>query len=185
MKDLNFFAPYQGKKKEKTNTNMYIYGAAGLVGFVILGTLIFNSAKLFLLNRSIKDYTLKLEDKEIQTELREAELLNNQIQVLNQYDTELSHVAKSVKERDNVSDTLLNEISSTVPSEVSFKNMDVINNTINIQGVATNRTSVAELKHNLSGLTKMQDVYVNSIKDSGAVEGEYSFDIKCVLKDVD
>ncbi|ETJ30619.1 Fimbrial assembly family protein, partial [human gut metagenome] len=110
-----------------------------------------------------------LEDKEIQTELREAELLNNQIQVLNQYDTELSHVAKSVKERDNVSDTLLNEISSTVPSEVSFKNMDVINNTINIQGVATNRTSVAELKHNLSGLTKMQDVYVNSIKDSGAV----------------
>ncbi|GEQ20861.1 hypothetical protein CBU02nite_13670 [Clostridium butyricum] len=185
MKDLNFFAPYQGKKKEKTNTNMYIYGAAGLVGFAILSTLIFNSAKLFLLNRSIKDYTLKLEDKEIQTELREAELLNNQIQVLNQYDTELSHVAKSVKERDNVSDTLLNEISSTVPSEVSFKNMDVINNTINIQGVATNRTSVAELKHNLSGLTKMQDVYVNSIKDSGAVEGEYSFDIKCVLKDVD
>ncbi|MEW9925137.1 PilN domain-containing protein [Clostridium butyricum] len=185
MKDLNFFAPYQGKKKEKTNTNMYIYGAAGLVGFVILSTLIFNSAKLFLLNRSIKDYTLKLEDKEIQTELREAETLNNQIQVLNQYDTELSHVAKSVKERDNVSDTLLNEISSTVPSEVSFKNMDVINNTINIQGVATNRTSVAELKHNLSGLTKMQDVYVNSIKDSGAVEGEYSFDIKCVLKDVD
>lgn len=185
MKDLNFFAPYQGKKKEKTNTNMYIYGVAGLVGFVILSTLIFNSAKLFLLNRSIKDYTLKLEDKEIQTELREAETLNNQIQVLNQYDTELSHVAKSVKERDNVSDTLLNEISSTVPSEVSFKNMDVINNTINIQGVATNRTSVAELKHNLSGLTKMQDVYVNSIKDSGAVEGEYSFDIKCVLKDVD
>lgn len=185
MKDLNFFAPYQGKKKEKTNTNMYIYGAAGLVGFVILSTLIFNSAKLFLLNRSIKDYTLKLEDKEIQTELREAETLNNQIQVLNQYDTELSHVAKSVNERDNVSDTLLNEISSTVPSEVSFKNMDVINNTINIQGVATNRTSVAELKHNLSGLTKMQDVYVNSIKDSGAVKGEYSFDIKCVLKDVD
>lgn len=185
MKDLNFFAPYQGKKKEKTNTNMYVYGAAGLVGFAILSTLIFNSAKLFLLNRSIKDYTLKLEDKEIQTELREAEILNNQIQILNQYDTELSYVAKSVKERDNVSDTLLNEISSTVPSEVSFKNMDVINNTINIQGVATNRTSVAELKHNLSGLTKMQDVYVNSIKDSGAVKGEYSFDIKCVLKDVD
>ena len=185
MKDLNFFAPYQGKKKEKTNTNMYIYGAAGLVGFAILSTLIFNSAKLFLLNRSIKDYTLKLEDKEIQTELREAELLNNQIQVLNQYDTELSHVAKSVKERDNVSDTLLNEISSTVPSEVSFKNMDVINNTINIQGVATNRTSVAELKHNLSGLTKMQDVYVNSINTQNAVEGEYSFDIKCVLKEVE
>jgi len=31
----------------------------------------------------------------------------------------------------------------------------------------------------------MDDTYVNSIKNAGAVEGEYSFDIKCVLKDVD
>jgi type IV pilus assembly protein PilN len=30
----------------------------------------------------------------------------------------------------------------------------------------------------------MKDVYVNSIDTNGAVEGSYSFDIKCVLKDV-
>ncbi|MDB2136785.1 PilN domain-containing protein [Clostridium butyricum] len=185
MKDLNFFAPYQGKKKEKTNTNMYIYGAAGLVGFAILSTLIFNSAKLFLLNREISNFTEKLGDSEIQTELKEANSINNQIEVLTQYDTALSDVAKSIKNRNNVSDELLNKINSTIPSEITFKNLVVANNTLSIQGTALNRTSIAELEHNLKQLTIMDDTYVNSIKNAGAVEGEYSFDIKCVLKDVD
>lgn len=185
MKDLNFFAPYQGKKKEKTNTNMYIYGAAGLVGFAILSTLIFNSAKLFLLNREISNFTEKLGDSEIQTELKEANSINNQIELLTQYDIALSDVAKSTKNRNNVSDELLNKINSTIPSEITFKNLVVANNTLSIQGTASNRTSIAELEHNLKQLTIMDDTYVNSIKNAGAVEGEYSFDIKCVLKDVD
>ena len=185
MNDLNFFAPYQNKKKESFNANIYIYGASAVVGLIIIGSLMFNGVKYFLLDRVIKDYTERLQDPEIQSELKEAENLNGQIGILTKYDDVLSDVAKSVKDRDNVSDQLLKEISSTVPSEISFKSMDILNNTVTIQGTAANRTSVAELKYNLSRLSKMQNVYVNSIKNTGAVEGEYSFDIKCVLKDVD
>ena len=105
--------------------------------------------------------------------------------MLTQYDTALSDVAKSIKNRNNVSDELLNKINSTIPSEITFKNLVVVNNTLSIQGTASNRTSIAELEHNLKQLTIMDDTYVNSIKNAGAVEGEYSFDIKCVLKDVD
>ena len=89
-----------------------------------------------------------------------------------------------MKKRDNVSETLLKNVSSTVPSQVSFKNLDIVENTIVIKGVSTDRTAVAEFKHNLSNLPIMQNVYVNSIDTQSAVEGEYSFDIKCVLKDV-
>lgn len=185
MKDLNFFEPYQGKKKEKTNAKIYIYGAMGIVGLLIVVTLTINTVRIIMLNRSIEDYNKKLSDSQIQQELKEAEDINKQITTLKQYDSALTDVAVSVKERDNVSDTLLNDISSTVPSEVSFKNLDIVNNTVSIKGVSTNRTAVAELKHNLSELSNMQDVYVNSIDNSSAVEGEYSFDIKCVLKDVE
>ena len=137
-----------------------------------------------LLNKSINDYNEKLSASEIQTQLKEAEDINKQIDILKQYDTALTDVAISVKDRDNVSDTLLKDISSTLPSEVSFKNLDVVENTIAIKGTSTNREAVAELKHNLSELPIMEDVYVNSIDTQSAVEGEYSFDIKCVLKDV-
>jgi len=184
MKDINFFKPYLGKNKEKINSKMYVYGAMAIVGILIIVTLIVNTIRIFLLDRSINDYKNKLAASEIQAQLKEAEDVNKQIDILKQYNTGLTDVAVSVKKRDNVSETLLKEISSTVPSQVSFKSLDIVENTVAIKGIATDRTSVAELKHNLSKLPIMEDVYVNSIDTQSAVEGEYSFDIKCVLKDV-
>jgi len=184
VKDVNFFKPYLGKDKEKVNSKMYIYGFVTLVGILIIGSFIVNTTRMFLLERSINDYKGKLAAAEIQEKLKEADIVNNQIEVLKQYDSALSEVAVSVKKRDNVSETLLKNVSSTVPSQVSFKNLDIVENTIVIKGVSTDRTAVAEFKHNLSNLPIMQNVYVNSIDTQSAVEGEYSFDIKCVLKDV-
>jgi len=184
MQDINFFKPYLGKKRQKKNSNMYIYGAMAIVGLLIIVSFGVNTARIILLDKSITSYNDKLTDSEIQTQLNEAEKINKKINILKQYDTALTDVAISVKKRDNVSDTLLKDISSTLPSEVSFKNLAVVENTVVMQGTSTNRTAVAELKHNLSELPIMKDVYVNSIDTQSAVEGEYSFDIKCVLKDV-
>lgn len=184
MKDLNFFKPYLGTSKEKINSKIYIYGSAVVFAIVILGTLAFNTTKIYLLDKSIEEYNAKLAAPEIQEKLREAESINKQTEVLKQYDAALIDVAVSVKKRDNVSESLLKDVSSTLPSQVSFKNLDIVENTIAIKGTSADRAAVAELKHNLSNLSIMQNVYVNSIDIQGAVGGEYSFDIKCVLKDV-
>ena len=184
MQDINFFKPYLGKKRQKKNSNMYIYGAMAIVGLLIIVSFGVNTARIILLDKSITSYNDKLTDSKIQTQLNEAEKINKKINILKQYYTALTDVAISVKDRDNVSDTVLNDISSTLPSQVSFKNLDIVENTIAIKGISTDRTAVAELKHNLSELPIMKDVYVNSIDTQSAVEGEYSFDIKCVLKDV-
>lgn len=185
MKDINFFKPYLGKNKEKINLKLYICGSMSIAGFLIVVTLIVNTVRIFILNKNIDEYTNKLNDSQIQSELKEAQDINKQISILKEYDSSLGNVAVSVKQRDNVSDTLLNSISSTVPSEVSFKKLDIVENTISIKGVSTNRTAVAELKHNLSELPIMKDVSVNSIDNASSVANEYSFDIKCVLKDVE
>ena len=185
MKDLNFFAPYQNKKKENINANKYFYGAALLVGVVIIVSLAFNVIKLIILEKQTNNIQEKLNASEIQTELKEAENINSQIGVLTQYSNALTDVAKNVNDRNNVSDVILNDINSNVPSDILFKSIDTENNTIKIKGTANDWTSVAEYKHNLSELPRMQDVTINSIDSAGAVEGEYSFDIKCVLKDVD
>ncbi len=184
MKDINFFEPYSGQKKEKLNFKRYIYGSISIALILIIGSLTFNSIRIFILNKDITSYNSKLADPKIQEQLNEAERVNSQIDILTQYNEALYDVSMHVKKRDIVSDTLLNDISSTVPSEVSFKNLKIEGNVINIQGVSTNRVAVAELEHNLKKLNSMQDVYVNSIDNSGAVENNYSFDIKCVLKDV-
>ena len=110
-----------------------------IVGLLIIVSFGVNTTKIFLLNKSITSYNDKLAASEIQVQLKEAENINKQIDILKQYDTALTDVAISVKDRDNVSDTLLKDISSTVPSEVSFKNLDVVENTIAIKGTSTDR----------------------------------------------
>jgi type IV pilus assembly protein PilN len=185
VRDLNFFKPYLGKKKEKINSNIYIYGSAAIVGILIIGSLLFNTTRMYLLDKSINDYKSKLAASEIQEKLKEAENVNKETSTLKQYDTSLNGIAVSIKKRDNVSDSLLKDISSTLPSKVSFKSLDIVENTIAIKGTSTGRTPIAELEHNLNELPIIENVYVNSIDAQGSTEGEYSFDIKCVLKDVE
>lgn len=184
MKDINFFKPYLGKNKERINSKIYVYGIMVIVALFIIVSFAFNETRIYLLNKSINSYNEKLSAPEIQSQLKAAEDINKQIDVLKKYDTAVNYVAISVKGRDNVSEELLKDISSTLPSEVLFKNLDVVENTIAIKGTSTNREAVAELEHNLRELPIMSDVYVNSIESQGSVQGEYSFDIKCVLKEV-
>ncbi|OOM71677.1 PilN domain-containing protein [Clostridium sp. BL-8] len=185
MKDLNFFEPYLGKKKEKVNLKKYVYGAVIIVALSIIISFSINTTRIILLNKSISNYNDELSKPEIQTQLKEADEINKQIDVLNKYDKAVNDVAVSVKARDNVSEELLKDISSTLPSEVLFENLDIAENTIAIKGTTTNRKAVSELEHNLRELPIMEDVYVNSIEPKTSVEEEYSFDIKCVLKDVE
>ncbi|WP_297416814.1 PilN domain-containing protein [Clostridium sp.] len=184
MKDLNFFKPYLGQNKEKINYQIYVYGMMIIVGLAIAVSFGINTTQMMFLNKSINEYNEELSAPDIQSQLKEAEDVNKRIDILKKYDTALNDVAISVKGRNNVSEELLKDISSTLPSEVLFRNLDVVENTIAIKGTSSNRQAVAELEHNLKELPIMSDVYVNSIEAQSAVEGEFSFDIKCVLKDV-
>ena len=183
MADLNFFEPYQGKKKENRNVNLYIYGTLSMVCLIIILSFTFNMFQLRRLNKNIQEYNEKLNEESIQLKLKEAEETNKKIELLDKYNISLNNIYSKVRKRNNVSYDLLNKISSTVPSEVVFKSLSIERNTIIIDGISSNRESIAELKHNLSELYEMENVYVNSINNKDAVLGEYSFNIKCVLKE--
>lgn len=72
-------------------------------------------------------------------------------------------------------------MSSTLPTEVTFNSINITNTEISIQAVSTSRVAVGEIEHNLKRLDNIQDVYI------GGISGDeiYTFDIKCVLKDVE
>ncbi|NFI94673.1 PilN domain-containing protein [Clostridium botulinum] len=184
MRDINFFSPYQGKNQEKKNAMIYIYGAMGVVGALIIITLIFNTTRILLLNRSISNYNEKLNTTEIQEKFAEAKKVNNEIEILTKYDSALNDVLGKVNSRNNVSDLVLTSINSTIPSQISFKTLQINNDILIIQGISSSRDAVGEFQHNLKELSIINDVFVNSIDIDGALEGNYSFDIKCILKEV-
>lgn len=184
-KDINFFTPYQEKRKESKSLHIYVYGITAIVMFAIVVSFGINCFRIYRLEKDIKYYTNEMNDSKFSLQLKHAENVNDQINILTDYDDRIADVSKAVRKRDLVSDTLLNNISSTIPSEIHLKSIVINSGNITLQGISTNRTAVAELKYNLSNLEELDSVYVNSINNTGAVEGEYSFDIKCILKDVD
>lgn len=185
MRDINFFSHYIGKKQQMKNSKIYIYGLISIASLLIIVSLGINTTKIYFLNESISIYNGKLIDSEAKMEFKEAENVNKQMEILKQYDLALKDVSTSVKNRNNVSDKLLKDINSTVPNQAFVKNLDVVENIMIIKGTSSDRAAIAELKYNLSKLQVMADVYVNSINTQNAVEGEYSFEIKCVLKEVE
>lgn len=179
--DINFFTPYQGQKKEAKNKIIYVYSSVGFLTVAILGTLVWNTVNLSILKAQIKGYEAKLNAPEIQEKLAEAREVANKTDILNKYDVGLTEIITAVESREVVSTKILNSISSTLPTEVSFNSINLTNTEVSIQAVSSNRTAIAELQYNLKQLDNVQDVYI------GAISGEelYTFDIKCVLKDVE
>lgn len=184
MKDLNFFSIYQGSNKEKRDEKVYFYIAAGILAGVILITFTINIVKIVLLNNSIEDYTEKLSASEVQSQLKEAEEINNKIDMLSQYESSLSDVAKSIKNNDVVNDELLNDICNAMPAAISFKDFNIDGYDLNISGITKNRAAVGEFEHNLTNLSGIKNVHVGKIAKSNAVGEDYSFEITCVLKEV-
>lgn len=181
IKDMNFFSPYQGQKKEQKNKNIYVYSLVGFLSVFIVGSLAWNSTNIILLNSKIKDYNEKLEKEDVKADITRWDEISKKDDILNRYDKELSKIVDGLKTREVVTTELLDKLSSTLPTEVTFNSINITNTEISIQAVSTSRIAIGEIEHNLKKIDSIQDVYIGGI--SG--DENYTFDIKCVLKDVE
>lgn len=178
--DLNFFAPYQGQKKEQHNKNVYAYSVAAFLSVAIVGSFAWNTGRIILLNNKIKDYNSKLEEQVVKEKLAIWEDISRKTDVLSRYNQGLVDINTALDTRAVVSTELLNMISSCLPSQVTFNSISIDNKQVSIQAVSSSRTAIGELENNLRKLENIQDVYIGGISGTES----YTFDIKCVLKDV-
>lgn len=180
-RDINFFQSYEGIKKEKSLVKRYSLIMMIILCTVIGGSLIYNSTQIFILNKVINKLDKKLSSSEIAENLKKAEIIEGKISILNDYNSEINLLIEGVASRGRVSEEILNLLSSTVPSEVSFNDLTISNNEISINAKSDSRTAIAEIIHNLKKLSCINDVYIGSILENDS----YSFNIKCTLKDVE
>lgn len=180
MRDINFFEPYKSRSKGENST--YYYKIIGLVVILlIVSTFSINISRILILEREIANYEEQLNKESIQDKVKEAEIINTQLNALTKYETDLDTVLTSVEDRDIVSNQILEDIDSTVPKNVDFKTMNINHELINIQAVTTSRQAIGEIQHNLKNISYISDVHIESISSSESLQGEYSFNIKCYL----
>lgn len=179
--DLNFFSQYQGTKREKKDDRTIIFAIAAVLVTVIVGTFAWNSINLYKVGKEAEDYKAKLSEQSFIDKVKEIEKTEKKSTLLKSYGTSLTSLTSAIASRTAISTEVLNSVSSTLPTEVSFDSIKIDKNEITIKAISTSRPAIGELEHNLTQLKIVQDVHVGSIVDKDNV---FSCDIKCALKDV-
>jgi type IV pilus assembly protein PilN len=179
--DLNFFSAYQGRKRERKDDKKIIYAIGAVLGTFIVASLLWNSINLYIVGESVKEYKTMLADTNFLNKLSETEKAENKLKQLSVYTTSLASLQSAIDSRTAVSSKVLNALSSTLPSEVSFYDISVDKEEITIKAVSTRRAAIGELEFNLNQLEMVQDVHVGKIDDKDL---NFTCEIKCALKDV-
>ncbi|MBU3196311.1 PilN domain-containing protein [Clostridium algidicarnis] len=186
MKDFNFFLPYLDNKKGKDNKRVHAMTALSILGILVVGSLIYNTAYTFKLKYDIKNLQNTYNSSENQEKLKEAEALSRKYEILDKYYENVELLYNSLETKEVVNSKLMFDISKSIPKEVSFKTMSIDSAGIQIQGLSENRVAIGELEHNLKNISSILDVHVNNINsDTSSTTGGNSFSLKCTLKGVD
>lgn len=175
--DINFFSTYLSKKEQTKNQNRYGYFLGATTLLIILGAFIIQSVQEFRLSSKINELNEALNSKEIQEQIVESDRVYEMLEVLDQYDQELNILVDNIMSRDLITTQLLNQISSTIPSDVTFSGLSINDTTITMQASSQSRTAIAEVQHNLKQLSFIKDVYIGSI----SAEAPYSFSLSCTI----
>lgn len=176
-RDIDFFSTYQSKNEQKRSQNRYGYLLGGITLLIIVGTFITQFIQSTQLTSKINELNKELNSPVIQEQIVESDRVYEILEVLNQYDQELSVLVKNITSRDLITTQLLNQISSTIPSDVTFSSLSINDTTIMMQASSQSRTAIAEVQHNLKQLPFIADVYIGSI----SAEAPYSFSLSCTV----
>lgn len=180
-KEMNFFSPFSAKKKDKGDSNAVVIGAV-CVGLVfIIGTAGYQVGRKIYCNSQIKEYNEYLNDGETSKKIQYSDKLNVKLDSLQQYEKGVTELSAAINTRDIVSSSFLNEISSKLPTDISITDMTISGREISMNCNSKSETAIAEFEHNLQS-GKISKVFVENITGES---GNYTFNVKCTIKDVE
>ncbi|MBI6873862.1 PilN domain-containing protein [Clostridium aciditolerans] len=201
--DFNFFESYIGTRKKKKFKHLHITLIASTLTLVFLTSFIWNYIKISNTKQEIDQIKQTIDSPQTKVKLDGAVKLKKKYDVLNKYYAQAYSITSAIENRAIISSKLIEKICLNIPQKLSFKSFNITvgdkgsGSSIEIQGTAESRVSIAEFEHNLKGLNEVKEVQISNITELTA-DGKgtsintdnnsdlsYSFIIKCTLKDVD
>ena len=174
MSKFNFFTPYLAKQ-EKGKTLFKRIVSIGLLVLILAGVasgfLFFRSS---MIKGDIEAMQEMLQQPEMQKKKQEMEKFKNQMVLGKDFLKEMSVLEKNLDTIFVINVELIDKITSNLPSEVIFKGMKLSTNDLNISGVSSNWSAIAEFQYNLKKMGVYNNIHVDTINRDKNTAG-YSF----------
>ncbi|AKL95279.1 fimbrial assembly family protein PilN [Clostridium aceticum] len=181
MRDLNFFEPYI-QQPEKTSSKRLM----GLVVLVVVAFIIvFYPVKMLYEVKALQDKVLSfnavIESPETISKLKVIEQKELQLMELKGKEVLFNSLETKINSQTMTNDLLIQWILQEVPNDVYFDELNITENTVQVQGRASHKFPIAQIEHNLRHSTYFDEVFIPSIAYK---DGHYSFSITFKAKDV-
>ncbi|MFA7412200.1 MAG: PilN domain-containing protein [Tissierellaceae bacterium] len=179
MRDLNFFEPYIEKKEFRIDRKLIYFTLSSFLVLLLTVYFIFNAIVIRQETRIVESLRSTAEDPktlEKVNEIKEKEVEVNDFR--NSVD-KITQLDKTIENRDIVDESLLNDITSKIPDDLSLTSLSIHNREVNIVGVSRDKWSIAEFGKGMENLGIHEDIFISNIS---LQETYYNFSINMVLR---
>lgn len=183
-KDTNFISAKISKRKKD-------FSKFAILLFIILSVIMSIFLYYYQYLTRVKEYEKAIEiiESKLTAEtnlntLEEINELENKLEILDQYKDIINFINVHIDKTDFIKTKVLEDISSTVPNNATVDYMVIDSTTIQIQGMAESRESIAQFQRNLRNIDYVDKVYVPALNEMITDNYKYSFSITCNIKDV-
>ena len=181
MNDLNFFEPYVDKKELKIERDFIYLFVVIIIVIIMLSSSVSNYIKTKKLNIQVVEKKTMLESNKYKTKIKEIDENGKQLDILKDETSKLNKIDDFIKDEEFIDEYLIDTIISKVPRNIFFKNMDISEETLQINGVSKEKWSIADFQKNLSSIDGFNDIFISDISFDG---GYYNFTLIIRFKDV-
>lgn len=183
-KNINFLSDNIKSKKIKFNRFIIVlFAAASVSAFVFL--------YLFQYTLAVNGFKKEIDtiDKFLTSEsnlqsIKEVNEMEKTLSLLKQYKNIVVKISVDIDNEDFITTKVMEDIALAVPVDTTINSMQIDCNSIQIQGEACSRESVAQFEKNLRDIQFVSTVYVPALTENITNDVRYSFTIECTIKEV-
>ncbi len=186
MNDLNFFID-PNAKKNKSSTGLVLIATIAVVALFVVGLFGFWAVR----NNRVKNEIVKIEAQiaspEYQQGKMQVDLLNQRLNLLNQYDQSLNQINAFLYNHDPIKKAFMDTIALTIPKDITLVSFNLNSRQMSLEAFSANETANAELIKNLKDTGLFKTVDLNSAIHSDTVNAaptDRNIVINAMLKEV-
>lgn len=156
--------------------------AVVLCAAVLTGYYAYNYFMLSQMKQELAVIETELNNPEMMAKVSEYQAFKSRNDALGAYGVLVDSINAALDDVTIITSDYYEELNSALPQKVFMQSASAGTTSLTVQGVAADRTAVAEYIHNLKQLGLFYDVFVSNINQGGENASSVIFSLTCTVK---
>lgn len=181
MRDYNFFSPYiEVKQTKKSGLIPVILIVIIYISFCVSYYFV-NMLQISTIEKNIAQIEKFFESKDTQYSLELYEETKIKVQTLNQYREILKDANYRIDSNDKINIALMDSLRLSMPKTIMLSIVTISDESVQLQGIIENRSTLAEYAHNLKQIDIFEAVHVVNMNQNALSDDSYIFTLVCKI----